>query len=259
MGAKLAQGEILVFLDDDSYPSSNLLSVASPYFDNQGVVAIGGPAITPPTDGFWQKVSGAVFLSKFSGGYPERYLSIGKPKEIDDWPSVNFMVRREEFIQIGGFDSPYWPGEDTKLCLDLLQKTNKKILYVPHLLVWHHRRVGLQAHLKQIGAYGLHRGYFAKKHPQTSLKLVYFVPSALLLIVISSLFFQWLPEVLKIIIALGWALYGTALLLSMKDIAKHEAVKVAMCAIFYIFLTHLYYGFQFMRGLATSALVSKLR
>ena len=74
---------------------------------------------SPPHDDFWQKVSGAVFLSRFSGGAPERYLSVGPVKEVEDWPSVNMMVRKADFLAIGGFDSPYWPGEDTKLCLDL--------------------------------------------------------------------------------------------------------------------------------------------
>ena len=180
LGAKYASGEILVFLDDDSYPNPRLLSVASPYFDDENIVAIGGPAITPANDSFWQKVSGAVFLSKFSGGTPERYLSIGSSKEVDDWPSVNFMVRKKDFMKIGGFNSPYWPGEDTKLCLDLLNSTNKKIIYVPNLMVWHHRRAGLLGHLKQIGAYGIHRGYFARVYRKNSRKITYFAPSAFL-------------------------------------------------------------------------------
>lgn len=122
IGAELAKGEILVFLDDDSYPEQDLLDIAANYFENNEVVAIGGPAMTPPTDSFWQRVSGAVFLSRLSGGAPERYVPIGGVREINDWPSVNLMVRRKDFRAIGGFNSPYWPGEDTKLCLDLIQQ-----------------------------------------------------------------------------------------------------------------------------------------
>ena len=33
-------------------------------------------------------------------------------------------------------------------------------------------------HLRQLTRYALHRGYFAKRHPATSLKLSYFLPSA---------------------------------------------------------------------------------
>ena len=143
MGAGLANGEILVFLDDDSYPNPDLLDIANKYFAEETVVALGGPAITPPGDSFWQRVSGAVFLSKYSGGAPERYVPVGDVRPVEDWPSVNLMVRRKAFLDIGGFNSPYWPGEDTKLCLDLIQKTGKKILYVPQMKVWHHRRAVL--------------------------------------------------------------------------------------------------------------------
>lgn len=259
MGAEVAQGEILVFLDDDSYPEKNLLDVAERYFIDETVVALGGPAVTPPHDTFWQRVSGAVFLSKFSGGAPERYVPIGEKREIQDWPSVNFMVRRADFLKIGGFNSPYWPGEDTKLCLDLAKKTGKRILYVPELVVWHHRRAGLGPHLKQIGGYGLHRGYFSKRYPETSRKLVYFIPSAFLFFVLVSMFFSWLPPPMQKIILSGWGIYAIGLFLAFRDIVKHEAMSVAMVAILYAFLTHIYYGIRFIQGFLTPHLVSRLR
>ena len=94
ISAELATGDILVFLDDDSYPNPDLLDVADRHFENDDVLAIGGPGITPREDSFWQRVSGAVFLSRLSGGNPERYINIGEPKFVDDWPSVNLMIRR---------------------------------------------------------------------------------------------------------------------------------------------------------------------
>ena len=188
MAAKVARGDVLVFLDDDSYPRADLLDVAARHFCDPGVVALGGPGITPPEDCFWQRVSGAVFLSKLSGGAPERYVPVGGVREIQDWRSVNLMVRKADFLAIGGFDSAYWPGEDTKLCLDLVKKTGRKILYIPDLVVWHHRRAGLMGHLKQIGAYGLHRGFFVKEYPETSRKPAYFIPSGSGLFLIYLLF-----------------------------------------------------------------------
>ena len=262
LGAKKATGEILVFLDDDSYPESNLLEIANQYFQDQNIVALGGPAITPSQDGFWQKVSGAVFLSKLSGGAPERYIPIGKVREIEDWPSVNLMVRKKEFLSIGGFNSHYWPGEDTKLCLDLIQKTGKKILYIPQMKVWHHRRAGLLAHLKQVGAYGLHRGFFAKKYPETSRKLFYFAPSALLIFLIATVMVQLLfqnQQELNLILTIGWIVYGLALIKAFLDMNKYESIAVSAIAIIYTFLTHLFYGAKFIQGLLTVKLVSTLR
>lgn len=259
MGSELSSGEILVFLDDDSYPKSDFLKIASKYFEDDQIVAIGGPAITPAEDSFWQKVSGAVFLSRVSGGNPERYISIGSVREVDDWPSVNFMVRKKVFIEIGGFNSPYWPGEDTKLCLDLIEKTQKKILYIPNLVVWHHRRAGLFEHLKQIGAYGMHRGHFARIYPGNSRKLKYFLPSALLLIFLTGILnlivdlipsFLWIPCLVAYILAVLYALY---------EISKIENIRIASMAAIYIPITHLYYGLKFIQGLLKKQLISRLR
>lgn len=259
MGATMAQGDILVFLDDDSYPEHDLLDVAERYFVDENVVALGGPAITPPHNNFWQKVSGAVFLSKLSGGAPERYAPVGKARPVDDWPSVNLMVRREAFLAIGGFNSPYWPGEDTKLCLDLIQKTGKQIRYVPEMRVWHHRRAGLAAHLKQVGGYGIHRGYFAKEYPETSCKPLYFVPSAFVLFVAGSIVVPLIYSQTTWLFVAGWAAYLLALLKAWFDMRKYETASVAIAAVGYTFLTHLWYGMRFIQGLLTSKLVSYLR
>jgi glycosyltransferase involved in cell wall biosynthesis len=260
LAAKTARGEILVFLDDDSYPRADLLNEARSHFADPGVVALGGPGITPPQDGFWQRVSGAVFLSKLSGGAPERYVPVGGVREVQDWPSVNLMVRREDFLASGGFNTAYWPGEDTKLCLELIKKTGRKILYVPDLVVWHHRRAGLFGHLKQIGAYGLHRGFFVKAYPETSRKLAYFAPSALVLFTALSLFAWRLPVPMRPLIALGWGIYSLVLGKAFIDFMAYEKLPVALCALSYTICTHLVYGARFIQGLFfTDRLVSTLR
>ncbi|OGR75591.1 MAG: hypothetical protein A2X40_08200 [Elusimicrobia bacterium GWC2_65_9] len=71
----------------------------------------------------------------------------------------------------------------------------------------HHRRAGLPGHLKQIGAYGLHLGFFAKEYPETSRKSVYFIPSVFVLFTALSLFSPRVPAPLKALVALGGALY----------------------------------------------------
>ncbi len=259
IGAQYSKGEILVFLDDDSYPEKGFLNIAAKYFESPDVVGIGGPALTPVTDSFWQRVSGAVFLSKLSGGVPERYIPVGEVRAIEDWPSVNLMIRRNAFLDIGGFNSPYWPGEDTKLCLDLIKKTKKKILYIPNLIVWHHRRAGLIGHLKQIGGYAVHRGYFAKVYPETSRKILYFIPSIFVLFIFFSICtlicfpkFSW-------IVIVGMICYTLALCKAYLDMRKYESHLVSIMAIGYTFLTHFWYGVKFSQGLFTKNLVSRLR
>lgn len=257
LGAHKASGDILVFLDDDSYPNSNILEIANKQFQDTHVIALGGPGVTPLSDSFWQRVSGAVFMSRFTGGAPERYVPLGKTRETDDWPSVNLMVKKKTFLSVGGFDSKYWPGEDTMLCLKL--KETGKIMYEPKMIVWHHRRKGLIKHLKQIGAYGLNRGFFAKKYPYNSFKFKYFLPSAFVIFSAVSLFYLLLPNILQNIIVLGWFAYLISLVLGVFEILKYEKALVALTAILFTLPTHFYYGINFMYGyLFKKKIISKL-
>jgi GT2 family glycosyltransferase len=259
LAARAAQGRVLVFLDDDSYPAPNLLTIARREFADDEITAIGGPAITPDSDTFKQKVSGAVFLSRFSGGAPERYLPRGEARDVDDWPSVNLMVRREPFLAVNGFDSPYWPGEDTFLCLKLV-KAGSRIRYVPDLIVWHHRREGFLRHIRQVGAYGLHRGYFARRMPETSFRVMYFLPTGVLLLAGLTPIGAWLLGTYRLLLVVPWVAYLAAVAVGAAQIGALTGVRIALASAPYILATHFAYGWKFLRGFTMRReLVSRLR
>ena len=254
MGAQAARGDNLAFIDDDAYPEPYWLTTAHMAFAfNPDAVALGGPASTPASDPFLARASGAVFLSRLSGGFPERYLSLPPRRSVDDWPTVNLMVRKAAFLKVGGFGSEFWPGEDTKFCMELVKQTGGTILYLPEMLVWHHRRAGLSKHLRQVGNYGAHRGHFARHFPETSRRLTYFIPTLWLLFVTVGFFV--LPGCLY---ATGLLCYLAALLLAGASILRHEPLTVTLAALPFIALTHLYYGWRFLRGLFTNDLKSTL-
>jgi glycosyltransferase involved in cell wall biosynthesis len=256
-----AKGEIFIFIDDDAYPESNFLEILDKDFSSGNISAVGGPALTPAESNFWQRVSGAMFLSHLSGGFPERYRPIGKKKFVSDWPTVNLSIRKKIFEEIGGFQCRYWPGEDTYLCYELLVKKNIQVLYDPDLIVYHHRRESLKQHLRQISAYGIHRGFFVKKFSRTSLNWRYFMPSFLVVFIVFGGILSFFSETILKVYVLGWIIYFVALLNAFYDIWKHErSFLVSTVAIYYIFLSHIFYGFRFMQGLfITRELKSKLR
>lgn len=261
LALKLSTADILAFIDDDAYPRGDWLKNAVKHFKNSDIAAVGGTAITPPKDSFWQRVSGAVFLSQIGGGNPERYWPIGDIREIDDWPSVNLLVRREVFEAIGGFNSAYWPGEDTKLCLDII-KLGKKIIYDPSIIVWHHRREGLIRHLRQIGRYGFHRGFFAKRFPATSRKFKYFLPSFFVTFLAAGAFLLLMKNsFLNQLYYAGISVYFLALVFAFYQIFdKERDFSISLVSLFYIFFTHIWYGIRFLQGyLFTKDLKSKLR
>lgn len=252
LALKYAKGKILAFLDDDAYPKSNWLKVAIESFKNSKIAAVGGPAITPDHDNVLQKVSGAVFESYLGGGKTRnRYLSFGKRSDTDDWPTVNLLVRKDVFKEVEGFDNTYWPGEDTKLCLDIIN-AGYKIIYEPKAVVYHHRRSDLLKHFKQIGNYALHRGFFAKIYPKTSRKFFYFVPSLFVLYLVSILIFLPIIHNLLFIILALFPLIVYCLLLSVDCILISWRWKnpiVGFLTMPMILLTHIWYGIRFVWGL----------
>jgi len=257
LGAKIAKGQWLVFLDDDSYPDIGYFGILDQLIQAQPSIAYGGPGVTPVENSFWQQVSGAVFLSKWSGGAPERYISYPISKFVDDWPSVNFVINKMIFNEIGGFNTDYWPGEDTFLCEKLVNK-KYKILYSHELIVYHHRREGLLKHLKQVGNYGLHRGHFFRINLSNSRKLKYLIPSIFVLVsivgIIQLLFGFWNDYSTLIMY-----IYIIAIGLAVIDITKLKNIMVALCTLPYIILTHFSYGIMFLFGLTKKKLKSKLR
>ena len=121
MGSCCAKGEILAFIDDDSYPRDDWLKTAEETFNNlnEKFIAINGPAVTPDNATFREEMSGAFFENSLGGGASYRCCDNGISFEIDDAPSVNLLVKREAFIKVGGFGLEYWPGEDSLFCQKL--------------------------------------------------------------------------------------------------------------------------------------------
>lgn len=261
LALKYASGRILAFLDDDAYPRPDWLKKMVPLFRDGKVAGVGGPALTPQSDGVLQKVSGAIFESFVGGNFTRnRYLPIGKLAETLDWPTVNLLVWRDSFAEVGGFNCAYWPGEDTKLCLDLLN-AGYKLLYNPAGIVYHHRRSNLFKHFKQIGNYALHRGFFAKIYPETSRKFGYFVPTMFDLY-LAVLLFSFLAFELDriqntagqntaiILLAIPLFVYGLGLIVDAIIISlRWKSPLVGIITIPMIFLTHIWYGIRFVQGL----------
>ena len=160
---------------------------------------------------------------------------------------------------MGGFDCAFWPGEDTFLC-DKLTENDNKIWYDPELIVWHHRRESLRGHLKQVGGYGLHRGYFARRFPTSSRRWSYFIPSLMVIaLVLTVLSLVLMPSLSRYLI-LPWVVYLLALIFATIQVARRTSLGVAAMSMPYTFLTHTWYGLRFIKGFTmTKELSSKLR
>lgn len=246
---KIAKGEVLAFIDDDASPHPDWLKHMVADFSDHHITAVGGPGVTPPGVSWPEEASGWVSASPMGAGpYTYRFLP-GKKRFVDDYPSMNLAVRKSDFLAVGGFDSHYWPGEDTKLCLDLVHKLRKKIIYDPGVLVYHHRRPLWRPHLRQNGSFGLHRGFFARILPETSLRPVYFGPSLMVMGLIYLLVF---PSLNRNLTSFGWLLFSGYLLGVLADslwiIKKSGSLFQGVISFPAVFITHFWYGLRFLQG-----------
>lgn len=248
-----ASGKILAFIDDDVYPQRDWLKNAVKNFADESVAAVGGPAVTPSEDNLRQKASGFIYASPLvNAKFRYRYIPL-KKRQVDDYPSCNFLVRKSIMQELGGFDTNFWPGEDTKLCLDITKKLRKKIIYDPAVLVYHHRRPIFLPHLKQIASYAIHRGYFVKRYPHTSLRLAYFLPSILVMGFlyggITSLF--WAP--------LRTAYFGCLFLyfFLVFIFSIYKELRLIPLVFSGIIVTHITYGIYFLKGLLSKKLLEE--
>ena len=265
IGASKAKGNFLAFIDDDVYPHKNWLKNILSYFENKEIAGVCGPGITPPQDNILQKVSGLVWSSWLGAGGAGVYRCLPQKKRfVDDYPTFNLIIRKNDFNKVSGFDTKFWPGEDTQLCYKIIYKLKKKIIYDPKVLVYHHRRPIFIPHLRQISRFGLHRGYFAKILPKTSLKIGYFVPSLFVFflfitpLLINIVFMLNFKISASLIISLYLATLFFYLLLIVFEMLKIfvREKNIILCFLFIpaVITTHIVYGGYFIKGLLAKRL-----
>ncbi len=248
IGIKNSSGEFLAFIDSDAYPRKDWLKNAIKYFSDTEVAAVGGPGVTPEEDSILQKAGGYVLSSFMVGGLANRY-STGKPLVSDDIHSCNFIARKSILEEIGGWDEKYWPGEDTLVCLGI-KRLRKKMIESPDVVVYHHRRSLFKQHLKQVSRFGQHRGFFAKRFPETSLRLNYFFPSMFVLFMMTGIIFSLVDSSILLLYISILSIYLLATLaVSLMATAEGKDMRFSPLVFTGTIATHIVYGIYFIRGL----------
>jgi len=149
-GVHAANGELIVFLDDDVLPDPTLVATHLAAHADQRQLASIGPLL-PPTD---------LALSLW-GGWEERMLC----RQYDDmvagrWKATyrqfytgNAAVRKDQILAAGGFDPSFKRAEDVELALRLSEQ-GTKFVFLPQARGWHYVQRSFQAWLRVPAAYG---------------------------------------------------------------------------------------------------------
>jgi glycosyltransferase involved in cell wall biosynthesis len=251
IGMHAAIGDYFAFIDDDAFPKADWLTQAARLFEDAAVGAVAGPGVTP-SGSSWAARAGGAFYESWLGSGPYRYrFRPARQRDVDDYPAYNLFVRRAAAEHVNGWRTGFYGGEDTVICLALVE-AGWRIVYDPHVVVFHQRRPVLRRHLAQIGNVGLHRGYFVKAYPQTSLRPSYFLPTigtiALAGLTATALFSGRARALLGAAMGVYFA-GGVAL-----GLAERDEPSVALALPGVALVSHVVYGVQFVRGLLTRRL-----
>lgn len=155
-----AAGGILAFVDDDCVVDPDWLDRAHAFFTAyERYDVVGGPQLTPASDGFLARASGYVLASRF-GAYrmASRYrrgpLNLAATEV--NLSSANIFIKRHVFERCGLFDTRLWPNEETEL-LCRVERAGGRMAYDPALVVYHKRRRDLREFARQCFRYGTGR------------------------------------------------------------------------------------------------------
>lgn len=158
VGAQAATGEIVAYTDSDAFADPDWLRHLAVTFAEGPWAAVGGPNLTPESDGFTAQ------LIALCPGNPTVVLK--DDVEADHIAGVNMAFRRDVLLSIGGFDPQHTrAGDDVDVCWRLMD-AGHRIGFCPTAIVWHHRRPSISRYLKQQAGYGEAENQLERKHPE---------------------------------------------------------------------------------------------
>lgn len=141
-GAKIAKGEYLIFLNNDTIVTSNWLENIEKAFSWKDKIGAVGVKLIHPGKGTIQH-AGVIEhdkgqLEHIYFGEPENYILANVIKEYFAVTGACLAIPRSLFNELGGLDEKYWCGwEDMDLCQKIHQK-GYRIVYTPYAKVYHY-------------------------------------------------------------------------------------------------------------------------
>ncbi len=147
LGASLAHGELLAFLDADTVPQPGWLDELERALSPE-IEMVAGAVLDGTPDDPWGTVA---YMLEFLEWVPERRSPLRHAA------GCNLLIRRSAYELAGGFPEDLWPAEDTVLSAPFAARGTLK--FAPRAQVRHLNRVRRRevlAHQRRLGASWVH-------------------------------------------------------------------------------------------------------
>jgi glycosyltransferase involved in cell wall biosynthesis len=150
-----ANGDWLLFLDDDSRPIKNLLIQYKNLVESRPVLLAGGPSLIENDSSLIGELSQFFFSSLWGiGPYLSRYNSIGELRQSNERELIlcNMLVQKDFFIKQGGFCRDLYPNEENEFIKRI--QADSQIYYIPTATVERPARKSISEFSLQLFNYG---------------------------------------------------------------------------------------------------------
>lgn len=146
-GAASAQGQYLVFTDDDCQPHAHWLNALAAQLEQQPLALVGGHTLNALPHNVFSTAS-QLLIDYLYDYYNSRH-------QPSFFASNNFAMAAEQFRRLGGFDTsfPLAAGEDREFCDRWLQQ-GLPMAYAPEARVDHSHHLSLRRFWRQHFNYG---------------------------------------------------------------------------------------------------------
>lgn len=242
-----AQGEFVLFLDDDSIPDQNIFkSYEEALVKIPDAEIVGGPSLLKTPENILGHLSALFFSSRWGlGPFRSRYISLGGLRETSEKELIlcNLLMKKKLFEKHGGFKRNLYPNEENELLKRIKRESPQvKMIYQPEAVVFRKSRGTLLQFMKQLYSYGQGRSKHINliKDPRD---ILYFLPT------VFSLYLSLLILCFQPVYLLPLLLYAVLITGDVMMKKNKPSYSVALLAPLFFLTGHLFYGMGFLVGL----------